>query len=84
MKTGVFHRMMAELRRRRQRNASIRELMALDDHQLADIGLLRSEIPEVVDELVHLGKTSLRREWSPASEVLEARKVPSDEPRRAA
>lgn len=33
-----------------QRRRSIRELEALDDRQLADIGLLRREIPEAVDQ----------------------------------
>lgn len=35
-----------------KRRLAIRELYALSDRQLADIGLLRGEIPTVVDKLL--------------------------------
>ena len=39
-------------RRHRRRIAALRELEALDDHQLADIGLSRQVIRETVDGLL--------------------------------
>jgi uncharacterized protein YjiS (DUF1127 family) len=39
-------------RRHRRRLAALRELEALDDHQLADIGLSRQVIRETVDGLL--------------------------------
>ncbi len=35
-----------------KRRVAIRELYALSDRQLADIGLIRGEIPAVVDKLL--------------------------------
>jgi uncharacterized protein YjiS (DUF1127 family) len=49
---GLFALARLWLRRR----ATIRELEALDDHMLADIGLLRSEIPAALDQPAATGK----------------------------
>ncbi|MFQ5545656.1 MAG: DUF1127 domain-containing protein [Acidiferrobacterales bacterium] len=49
------------LQHRRLRRAGIRELSALTDHQLKDIGLFRAEIPAAVDK-------ALRNESQPATE----------------
>ena len=48
-----------------QRRRAIRELEALDDHQLADIGVLRSMIPATVDE-------AMERKAREASQVTAA------------
>jgi len=45
-------RVFAGIRRWRQRNQAIRELSALSDPQLQDIGLTRSEIVTAVDGLL--------------------------------
>jgi uncharacterized protein YjiS (DUF1127 family) len=39
-------------RRHRQRIAGLRDLEALDDHQLADIGLSRAMLRETVEQLL--------------------------------
>ncbi|MFQ6021096.1 MAG: DUF1127 domain-containing protein [Acidiferrobacterales bacterium] len=43
---------MSTIRRRHSRTISIRQLMALDDRMLDNIGLRRCEIESVVDELL--------------------------------
>jgi len=42
----------AAWQRSRRRRAALRELEALDDHVLKDIGVRRSELPSLVAELV--------------------------------
>ncbi len=58
---GTIRWAVEAVQHRRLRRASIRELSALTDHQLKDIGLLRAEIPAVVDKF-------LQKEWQPAVE----------------
>jgi uncharacterized protein YjiS (DUF1127 family) len=58
---GASGRAARALKHRRLRHASIRQLVALSDHQLKDIGLLRAEIPAAVDRL-------LRNESQPTAE----------------
>jgi len=65
MHGNIIGRLVAELRRRHRRNLSIRELRALDDRQLRDIGILRGDIPQVVDELMQTGTTTRRHESMP-------------------
>src|SRR5262249_21684790 len=51
---------------RRQRRAAIRELNALDDHMLRDMGLGRSEIESAVGDVDRL----LAREFAPVRPLL--------------
>ena len=46
------------LRTWRKRRIAIRELGALDDHTLKDIGLSRSQIPAVVEGLLDRSRTT--------------------------
>lgn len=46
----LFHQFFAAVRRWNQRRLAIRELMALPDWALKDIGVMRGEIPRIVDE----------------------------------
>lgn len=50
--TDVVRRTAKALGTWNKRRLAIRELSALSDRQLADIGLLRAEIPGVVDQLL--------------------------------
>ena len=50
---SVWRQVLAALRLRRQRRITIRELAALSERQLADIGIARAEIPLVADGLVN-------------------------------
>ena len=50
--TDVIRRTAAALSTWNKRRVAIRELSGLSDRQLADIGLLRAEIPGVVDKLL--------------------------------
>jgi len=54
--------------RRQQRRAAIRELNALNDHILKDIGMTRGDIPEVVE-----GMLSRRPETRTALRMFEGR-----------
>lgn len=48
---GWLQNLRAALHRSHERRVAIRELSALSDRQLADIGIIRSQIPEVVQTL---------------------------------
>ena len=48
----LFESVLATVARDRVRHQTIRELQSLNDHLLADIGILRSEIPEFADSLI--------------------------------
>lgn len=50
--TDVIRRTGNALSTWNKRRLAIRELSTLSDRQLADIGLLRAEIPSVVDKLL--------------------------------
>jgi len=50
--TSSVRRLFAALRRDRQRRETLRQLRALDDRLLADIGLSRADMHEVVDRLI--------------------------------
>lgn len=50
--------LLIRLHRAFQRRTAIRELDALDDRLLADIGLVRGDIPQVVDEMLPATGTS--------------------------
>jgi len=47
------HAAAEALGRRRRRRATVRELQALDDRLLRDIGVGRAEIPQIADNLAH-------------------------------
>lgn len=51
MITQITARMFFAIRNWRSRRAAIRQLNALNDHMLLDIGLERGDIPRVVDGL---------------------------------
>ncbi len=59
--SGLVTKGLGKLRASRARRRSIRELDQLSDHVLADIGLHRSEIVSVVDEVI-AGGTPRRSE----------------------
>ncbi|MDH3670893.1 MAG: DUF1127 domain-containing protein [Gammaproteobacteria bacterium] len=48
---GWLHNLGATLHRNHERRVAIRELRALSDSQLDDIGVARDEIPEIVQSL---------------------------------
>ena len=50
-KPGFLHRLVLAPFEGRQRRKAINELERLDDRMLADIGILRSESPQVIDGL---------------------------------
>lgn len=50
-KPGFLHRLVLAPFEGRQRRKAINQLERLDDRMLADIGILRSEIPQVIDGL---------------------------------
>lgn len=49
--TNPFSTLMQALRRRAARQTTIRELQSLSDHELRDIGLVRSQIQSVAFEV---------------------------------
>lgn len=51
--TDAFGHVLCAVRRRRVRRATVRELQALDDRALADIGLPRGAIDGVAGRLMH-------------------------------
>ena len=53
---SALRRVFRSLQAGRQRRAALRELRALNDHTLRDIGLSRAEIRTAVDELFRLRK----------------------------
>jgi len=52
MKTPLIYKLVSTLRRWDRRRLAIRELMALDDRMLDDIGVRRDDIHRVVDGLL--------------------------------
>lgn len=52
LRSAFFHP-FAGITRAQRRRAAIRELMRLSDHHLADLGIERSRIAEVVDGLAN-------------------------------
>ena len=56
----LFESVLATVARDRVRHQTIRELQGLNDHLLADIGILRSEIPEFADSLIEANEMPRR------------------------
>jgi uncharacterized protein YjiS (DUF1127 family) len=52
---SAVRRSVGVISRWRQRRTAIRELQALSDHQLTDIGLDRSQIVSTVEEMIETG-----------------------------
>ena len=78
-------RAIAWLAREHQRRAGLRALMALDDHMLKDIGLSRSQIHAMVDDMFRAPET--RQSQQPAKAltlVVNKKSVSHDDVRRAA
>jgi uncharacterized protein YjiS (DUF1127 family) len=63
-------RAIAAVRRREQRRGGLHELLALDDHTLADIGLHRAELQAVVQGLVRWEEVFVPRAEGDAAEVV--------------
>lgn len=57
--TTAVRRSIAEIRRAHRRSVSIRDLDAMSDRQLLDIGIDRSDIPRVVDRALDARKPPL-------------------------
>ena len=55
--TNMIKAVSEALRRRRNTNATIKELHSLSDHDLADIGLHRSQIKTVARGLIDIHRT---------------------------
>lgn len=49
---GTFRKAATSVRTWNKRRQAIRELHALSDRQLADIGVIRGEIPTLVDKML--------------------------------
>jgi len=49
---GAFRKAAKSVRTWNKRRHAIRELYALSDRQLADIGVIRGEIPTLVDKML--------------------------------
>ena len=65
MKTPLIHKLVSTLRRWHRRRLAIRELKALDDRLLKDIGLRRCEIESVVE----MNSWALRRPQGPTARL---------------
>ena len=64
----------AGIARTRRRGAAIRQLSALDDRLLADIGITRGQIPGVVDGMQARSNAGDSRFEAPAATVVAARR----------
>lgn len=87
MRSSVLKRVIESIRRRHRRSVSIRELSALDDRQLSDIGVVRGEIPRLVDELMSVREQGITQPLSVAQLARmqpEARAAANEARRRAA
>ncbi len=88
--TAALTRFTAHIRRRRQERITRRELSALDDHMLRDIGLSRGEIPYTArlvgtaprGSLMERPVTALQVQRSPSPQVVMYQ--PSAQPRSRA
>jgi uncharacterized protein YjiS (DUF1127 family) len=67
---GAMAGAIAAVRRREQRRGGLHELLALDDHTLADIGLHRAELQAVVQGLVRWEEVFVPRAGGNAAEVV--------------
>ncbi len=72
----AVRRSVGGISRWRHRRTAIRELQALSEHYLTDIGLERSQIVSTVDEIIETGgrprlgahtaaRSARRKQWSP-------------------
>ena len=75
---GAGRTLAAHVRKARRRHAAIRELHALDDHLLKDIGISRGQIPYVVEQqLVGTRSEGLQRDTGPRGRSVRVRRAPS-------
>lgn len=75
---GTGRSLAARIVQARRRHAAIRELQALDDHLLKDIGISRSQVPYVVEQqLAGTRSEGSRSDTDPRGQVVRVYESPS-------
>ncbi|MDH3693128.1 MAG: DUF1127 domain-containing protein [Gammaproteobacteria bacterium] len=66
MQIPIIQDIVSTLQRRYQRQVTVRELLALNERTLRDIGLHKDDIPSVVDDILNSKSPVRNRQAKPA------------------